>query len=223
MGDEDREPHAGPDAPGSTPALRAVLGTQLALDEYPTSLLLLSSGPQFPHLENGGAGGGGGGRPDDVESLPALRTVPGTREALGGGTVPTRGEPTQSLPAPPFLAPVTETVNPLLEPADHRDGKVFLPGNLVLLHLNLLRNDITEEGLRGFLAAVTYQVQNGQRGQAAKGTSGLLRLGLGKNNFLPTCETYLRLQELMLARDPVFKPGDEEGAAAAPPPRPSPQ
>lgn len=30
-------------------------------------------------------------------------------------------------------------VNPLLEPVEHRDGKVFLPGNKVLLHLNLLR------------------------------------------------------------------------------------
>lgn len=30
-------------------------------------------------------------------------------------------------------------VNPLLEPVEHRDGKVFMPGNKVLLHLNLLR------------------------------------------------------------------------------------
>lgn len=30
-------------------------------------------------------------------------------------------------------------VNPLLEPVEHRDGKVFMPGNKILLHLNLLR------------------------------------------------------------------------------------
>lgn len=30
-------------------------------------------------------------------------------------------------------------VNPLLEPVEHREGKVFMPGNKVLLHLNLMR------------------------------------------------------------------------------------
>lgn len=30
-------------------------------------------------------------------------------------------------------------VNPLLEPVEHRDGRVFMPGNKALLHLNLLR------------------------------------------------------------------------------------
>ncbi|XP_028911369.1 leucine-rich repeat-containing protein 71 [Ornithorhynchus anatinus] len=160
---------------------------------------------------------------DDAKAPRGKATTPDPKPGRTKGTKTGAREKRYLPPENEPPAEVTETVNPLLEPADHRDGKVFLPGNLVLLHLNLLRNDITEEGLRGFLAAVTYQVQNGQRGQAAKGTSGLLRLGLGKNNFLPTCETYLRLQELMLARDPVFKPGDEEGAAAAPPPRPSPQ
>lgn len=38
-----------------------------------------------------------------------------------------------------LIVEATEMVNPLLEPVEHRDGKVFLPGNKVLLHLNLLR------------------------------------------------------------------------------------
>lgn len=37
------------------------------------------------------------------------------------------------------MAEATEMVNPLLEPAEHRDGRVFMPGNKALLHLNLLR------------------------------------------------------------------------------------
>ncbi|XP_038624182.1 leucine-rich repeat-containing protein 71, partial [Tachyglossus aculeatus] len=137
---------------------------------------------------------------------------PGRAKSTKMGVREKRYLPQENEPTPE----VTEMVNPLLEPAEHRDGKVFLPGNLVLLHLNLLRNNITEEGLKGFLEAVTYQVQNTQQGHPAKGTSGLLRLGLAKNDFPPTCETYQRLQELMLPRDPVFKPRDEDGATANP-------
>lgn len=38
-----------------------------------------------------------------------------------------------------LVAEATEMVNPLLEPVEHRDGRVFMPGNKALLHLNLLR------------------------------------------------------------------------------------
>ncbi|XP_062821192.1 leucine-rich repeat-containing protein 71 isoform X4 [Anolis carolinensis] len=113
------------------------------------------------------------------------------------------------------VAEPTEIVNPLLEQAEHRDGKVFLPGNRVLIYLNLIRNRITETGLKGFLAAVEQQTSRVAPG--GKGSTGLLRLSLGKNNYPAESKTYARIQELMMARDPlpkVTKAMEEEAAVA---------
>nr|XP_003228443.1 PREDICTED: leucine-rich repeat-containing protein 71 isoform X3 [Anolis carolinensis] len=113
------------------------------------------------------------------------------------------------------VAEPTEIVNPLLEQAEHRDGKVFLPGNRVLIYLNLIRNRITEMGLKGFLAAVEQQTSRVAPG--GKGSTGLLRLSLGKNNYPAESKTYARIQELMMARDPlpkVTKAMEEEAAVA---------
>ncbi|XP_078296866.1 leucine-rich repeat-containing protein 71 isoform X10 [Panthera onca] len=111
-----------------------------------------------------------------------------------------------------LVAEATETVNPLLEPVEHRNGKVFVPGNKVLLHLNLLRNRITEVGLEGFLATVQYQAQFSKSKSPSKGSVGLLRLSLAKNCFSPQCPAYTTIQELMLPRAPVAKakPREEE-------------
>ncbi|XP_037587825.1 leucine-rich repeat-containing protein 71 isoform X12 [Cebus imitator] len=97
----------------------------------------------------------------------------------------------------------TEVINPLLEPVEHRAGKVFMPGNKVLLHLNLLRNHITEVGLEGFLATVQHQVQFSKAKSVSKGPVGLLWLSLAKNCFAPQCPAYAKIQELMLPRDPI--------------------
>ncbi|XP_043819515.1 leucine-rich repeat-containing protein 71 isoform X2 [Dromiciops gliroides] len=110
----------------------------------------------------------------------------------------------------------TEILNPLLEQTDHRNGKVFLPGNKVLMHLNLIRNRITETGLRGFLSAVRYQVKYTKPKTPAKGPSGLLKLMLGKNSFPPQCDTYNMIQDLMLPRELKTKK-DEEGQSLAAP------
>ncbi|KAL8184903.1 UNVERIFIED_CONTAM: hypothetical protein K2H54_031817 [Gekko kuhli] len=95
----------------------------------------------------------------------------------------------------------TEMVNPLLEQAEHRDGKVFLPGNRVLIYLNLIRNQITECGLKAFLATVEQQALKGPI--PGKGPAGLLRLSLGKNNFPSESRAFARIQELMMPRDPL--------------------
>ncbi|XP_036046041.1 leucine-rich repeat-containing protein 71 isoform X1 [Onychomys torridus] len=114
-----------------------------------------------------------------------------------------------------LVVEATEMVNPLLEPVEHRDGKVFMPGNKVLLHLNLLRNRITEVGLEGFLTAVQYQVQVSKpRTSSSKGPLGLLWLSLEKNCFDLQCPTYTMIQELMLPRDPVKAKVREEEATA---------
>ncbi|XP_045310593.1 leucine-rich repeat-containing protein 71 isoform X11 [Leopardus geoffroyi] len=111
-----------------------------------------------------------------------------------------------------LVAEATETVNPLLEPVEHRNGKVFVPGNKVLLHLNLLRNRITEVGLEGFLATVQHQAQFSKSKSPSKGPVGLLRLSLAKNCFSPQCPAYTTIQELMLPRAPITKakPREEE-------------
>ncbi|KAE8588291.1 hypothetical protein XENTR_v10022450 [Xenopus tropicalis] len=96
-----------------------------------------------------------------------------------------------------------EITHPLLEPAESRDGKVFLPGNRVLINLNLLRNRITEKGLNGLLAAV--EAQESKLIPGSKSHTGLLRLCVGKNLFPPDNETFIKLQELMLSRDPIHK------------------
>lgn len=113
-----------------------------------------------------------------------------------------------------LVVEATEMVNPLLEPVEHRDGKVFLPGNKVLLHLNLLRNQITEVGLEGFLTAVQYQVQVSKSKTSPKAPLGLLWLSLAKNCFDPQCPTHIMIQELMLPRDPVKAKVREEEATA---------
>ncbi|OCT69207.1 leucine-rich repeat-containing protein 71 [Xenopus laevis] len=96
-----------------------------------------------------------------------------------------------------------EITHPLLEPAQSRHGKVFLSGNRVLINLNLLRNRITEKGLNGLLAAV--ETQENKPIPGIRGHTGLLRLSVGKNHFTPENESFIKLQELMLSRDPIHK------------------
>ncbi|XP_077012654.1 leucine-rich repeat-containing protein 71 isoform X6 [Tamandua tetradactyla] len=134
---------------------------------------------------------------------------------------PSKGKGTKSgskekrsilLEAEQLVAETTEMINPLLEPVEHRDGKVFMPGNKVLLHLNLLRNRITEVGVEAFLAAVQYQAHFYKPKSTAKGPVGLLWLSLAKNCFPLQCPAYTLIQELLLPRDPInkAKPREEE-------------
>ncbi|KAG9463741.1 hypothetical protein GDO78_021201 [Eleutherodactylus coqui] len=102
-------------------------------------------------------------------------------------------------------AEAPEVSNPLLEQAEFRDGKVFLPGNKVLINLNLSRNRVTEEGLRSFLAAMETQVRETKVTSGARTHTGLLRLSLGKNKFPAECSTFVQIQEIMVSRDPIYK------------------
>ncbi|XP_035306244.1 leucine-rich repeat-containing protein 71 isoform X8 [Cricetulus griseus] len=142
-------------------------------------------------------------------------TIPEQKMSKGKGTkTGSKEKRSILLESEQLVVETTEMVNPLLEPVEHRDGKVFLPGNKVLLHLNLLRNRITEVGLEAFLTAVQYQVQVSKPKTSAKGPLGLLWLSLAKNCFDPQCPTYTMIQELMLPRDPVkAKVKEEEGTA----------
>ncbi|XP_067834201.1 leucine-rich repeat-containing protein 71-like [Heptranchias perlo] len=94
---------------------------------------------------------------------------------------------------------------PLLEFGEHRDGKIYLLGNFCLLNINLTHNQITETGLKAFLKTIKDQIDSGHPSPDGRSTSGLLRLAITKNAFPVTCETFVKLQELMAPRDPIVK------------------
>ncbi|XP_075700510.1 leucine-rich repeat-containing protein 71 isoform X2 [Rhinoderma darwinii] len=124
----------------------------------------------------------------------------------------TRGKAVKSatkrapLPEQEFVqqAEISEVINPLLEQAEYRDGKVYLTGNKVLLSLNLSRNRVTEEGLKGFLAAMETQIQETKPASGSRTHTGLLRLSLW-NKFPAESSTFAQIQEIILARDPIHK------------------
>ncbi|XP_075764093.1 leucine-rich repeat-containing protein 71 isoform X2 [Pelodiscus sinensis] len=157
---------------------------------------------------------------EDAKQAKKLVSTPEQKVVRGKGIKVSAKEKRSLLPEVEATEP-TEIVNPLLEQAEHHDGKVFLPGNRVLINLNLTRNQITEQGLKGFLAAMESQQQASKAGAAAgaKGNTGLLRLSLGKNHFPEESTTFAKLQELMLPRDPILRqqpkaPDDELPAAS---------
>ncbi|XP_029436691.1 leucine-rich repeat-containing protein 71 isoform X3 [Rhinatrema bivittatum] len=124
----------------------------------------------------------------------------------------------EKLPVPlePEITETTELMHPLLEPVEYRDGHVFLLGNRTLINLNLSMNKITERGLKGFLTAIESQIQALKSIRGTQNYTGLLRLSLGKNSFSPDNPIFMKIQEIMLAKDPINKPkpGEEEQAAA---------
>ncbi|XP_030397897.1 leucine-rich repeat-containing protein 71 isoform X3 [Gopherus evgoodei] len=170
------------------------------------------------------AGGGGvvGGpalapaKKEDAKQAKKMVSTPDQKAVRGKGTKLGTKEK-RSLPPELEVLEPTEIMNPLLEQAEHRDGKVFLQGNRVLINLNLTWNQITEQGLKAFLAAVESQQQASKAAAGVKWQMGLLRLSLGKNRFPADSKTFAKLQGLMLPRDPTYrqlpKAPDEELAA----------
>ncbi|XP_077757308.1 leucine-rich repeat-containing protein 71 isoform X2 [Canis aureus] len=144
-------------------------------------------------------------------------TIPEQKPSKGKGPKTGNKEKRSFLLESELVAEASEVVNPLLEPVEHRDGKVFMPGNKVLLHLNLMRNRITDVGLEGFLATVQHQAEFSKSKSPTKGPVGLLCLSLAKNYFSPQCPTYTMIQELMLSRDPISKakPREEDSMASS--------
>ncbi|XP_013929296.1 PREDICTED: leucine-rich repeat-containing protein 71, partial [Thamnophis sirtalis] len=149
---------------------------------------------------------------DAKQSKKAVPPVDPKAKGAKGVKLGSKDKRSQVLEVEQILEP-TEMLNPLLEQAEHRDGQVFLHGNRVLIYLNLMRNNISENGLKGFLATVEYQVSRILPG--AKGPTGLLRLSLAKNTFPAESKTYSRIQELMGPRDPLPRARTEEEQLAA--------
>uniref|UniRef100_A0A669QKE4 Leucine rich repeat containing 71 n=1 Tax=Phasianus colchicus TaxID=9054 RepID=A0A669QKE4_PHACC len=95
-----------------------------------------------------------------------------------------------------------EPRHPLLEPGLHRDGNVILPGNRVLLNLNLSR----ECGAGGGLAAARPRPHARILPPQTTGS----RSEAWRNSFSSACAAFTRLQELLLQRDPLPKPAEDE-------------
>uniref|UniRef100_A0A8C5QTH8 Leucine-rich repeat-containing protein 71 n=1 Tax=Leptobrachium leishanense TaxID=445787 RepID=A0A8C5QTH8_9ANUR len=110
----------------------------------------------------------------------------------------------------------SEVTNPLLEAAESRHGQIFLYGNKVLMNLNVSGNRITEDGLSGFLSSMETQVRESKLIPGTRTPTGLLRLSLARNSFSPSSPVFLRLQELMLGRDPTSNPPSTEETAKDP-------
>ncbi|XP_015285039.1 PREDICTED: leucine-rich repeat-containing protein 71 [Gekko japonicus] len=146
------------------------------------------------------AGGTAQAKKEEVKQAKKAIPAPEQKAARGKGAKSGNKDKRSQVLEVEAMEPM-EMVNPLLEQAEHRDGKVFLPGNRVLIYLNLIRNQITECGLKAFLTTVEQQALKGP--SPGKGPAGLLRLSLGKNNFPSESRTFARIQELMTPRDPL--------------------
>ncbi|KAG5264401.1 hypothetical protein AALO_G00253400 [Alosa alosa] len=89
-----------------------------------------------------------------------------------------------------------EIVSSLLDPGvQHVGGKMIMPGNTALTSLNLTGNRLTERSLECFCSSL----------QAQGDGAGLMHLCLNRNAFPPDCKTFLKIQELMVFRDPLNK------------------
>ncbi|XP_028402339.1 leucine-rich repeat-containing protein 71-like isoform X2 [Dendronephthya gigantea] len=100
---------------------------------------------------------------------------------------------------------VVEFPNPLLEPVEEIKGQLYIPGNRALINLNVSANKIGEPGMKSLLHAVQYQSQLAVA-QARHVGIGLLRLSIKRNDISDDNVVYQTLQELMITRDPFFKP-----------------
>ncbi|KAH9495024.1 Leucine-rich repeat-containing protein 71 [Bulinus truncatus] len=77
----------------------------------------------------------------------------------------------------------SDQLNALMENGEFMDGQFWIPGNRVLINLNLARNSIGEEGLSALLKAVQYQTTLTLASENKPGAHGLMRLQVHKNQF----------------------------------------
>ncbi|XP_067653713.1 leucine-rich repeat-containing protein 71-like isoform X5 [Haliotis asinina] len=101
---------------------------------------------------------------------------------------------------------VPEVINPLMEVADYMSElkTLMVAGNRVLLNLNLSRNQITEEGVMELIKAAQYQ-KTLLMDNKINGT-GLMRICLHKNKVSADCEELKKLNDMMAAKHPFYKP-----------------
>ncbi|XP_077861587.1 leucine-rich repeat-containing protein 71-like [Saccoglossus kowalevskii] len=129
--------------------------------------------------------------------------VQGGKTAKGKKTV--GGKDKKALLPEAETPDVVEAINPLMEQVENMDGKSWIPGNRALININLSRNKITEDGFESLLLAIQYQTTLAMM-DPKPALKGLMRVSLNKNAVKPTNETAIKLQEIMVTKDPFYKP-----------------
>ncbi|XP_069460656.1 leucine-rich repeat-containing protein 71 isoform X1 [Ambystoma mexicanum] len=168
-------------------------------------------------MSGGTSAHGGPAKKEDMKTAKKQVANPEQKAVKGRGAKSATKEKRTHAPESESTEP-TELLNPLLETAEHRDGQVFMPGNKVLMSLNLARNQITGKSLKAFLTVLENQIQDTKLIPGTTHHTGLLRLLISKNDFDPENETFQKIQKLMLPRDPMqgsFLKNTEEEAATA--------
>lgn len=112
-----------------------------------------------------------------------------------------KGKPTHTEPED---SSGSDFVNPLTDAADFIDGQLWVSGNRMLINLNLSRNKIGEVGMAALLKAMQYQTT--LTIDSKSNGSGLMRICVFKNDISDENEIMKKLNDLMLPKDPYYKP-----------------
>ena len=94
--------------------------------------------------------------------------------------------------------------DPLLEKGMLVDDELLLPGNKVMMNVNLSRNKITEVGLDRLHSALKYQ-QNDAIVDGSKLSGGLKKLSLKNNSFPEDDSRYADIMNILKSRDPLIQ------------------
>ncbi|XP_067941389.1 leucine-rich repeat-containing protein 71-like isoform X2 [Watersipora subatra] len=156
-----------------------------------------------------------GGKKDGTKGGKAA-TAETTKATKGkdkkGGKGQTKGN-TPNEPEPE----ASDIVHPLLETTEIIEDQLCIPGNRILINLNLQRNRIGAEGINAFKKAIQYQDTILSETPKGQGT-GLMRLIINRNILAASSDEMRSLTEVMLRKDPFYKPSatpdpDQEASA----------
>ncbi|XP_052694572.1 leucine-rich repeat-containing protein 71-like isoform X12 [Crassostrea angulata] len=132
----------------------------------------------------------------------AASLVADTKNAAKGKTKgKDKGKPSQ---AEPEDMGDSSFINPLTDEADFIEGQLWVPGNRLLINLNLSRNQIGEQGMAAILKAMQYQTTL-SLGSKSGGT-GLMRICVFKNKISSESDIVRKINDIMLPKDPFYKP-----------------
>nr|XP_022303416.1 leucine-rich repeat-containing protein 71-like isoform X14 [Crassostrea virginica] len=112
-----------------------------------------------------------------------------------------KGKPSQ---AEPEDMGDSSFINPLTDEADFIDGQLWVPGNRLLINLNLSRNQINEQGMAAILKAMQYQTTLALGSKS--GGTGLMRICVFKNKISSEHDIVRKINDIMLPKDPFYKP-----------------
>ncbi|XP_078329206.1 leucine-rich repeat-containing protein 71-like isoform X20 [Crassostrea virginica] len=112
-----------------------------------------------------------------------------------------KGKPSQ---AEPEDMGDSSFINPLTDEADFIDGQLWVPGNRLLINLNLSRNQINEQGMAAILKAMQYQTTLALGSKS--GGTGLMRICVFKNKISSDHDIVRKINDIMLPKDPFYKP-----------------